>query len=59
MIMEWRDREGSLNFGYLGNGRVEEQEREKSEEMREIIITNWNVREFGVRVNLTSSMRQV
>jgi len=59
MIMAWRDREGWLKFVLLGDGRVEAHKRERSEEMGGIIMRNWDLREFCVRVNLPSPIRQV
>jgi len=59
MIMAWRDREGWLNFMFLGDGRAWAQERERSEEMGEIIMRNWDLREFCARVTLPSLIPQV
>jgi len=51
MIMAWRDREWWLNFVYLGDGRVEE--------MGKIIMRNWDLREFRMRVSWLCPIRQV
>jgi len=55
MIMAWRDRLGWLNFVFLGADR----ERERWEEMGELIMRNWDLREFRVRVNLPFLIWQV
>jgi len=59
MIMAWRDREGWLNFTFLGDGRVEHKKERRSEEMGEIIMRTWDLREVRVRVNWPSPIRQV
>jgi len=56
--MAWRDRERWLNFMFLGDGRLEKQ-KEIWEKMGEIIIRNWDIGEFRVRVNLPSPIQPV
>jgi hypothetical protein len=47
MIMEWRDREGLLNFVFLGDGKVEhETERDVGNHPEQL-----GLREFHVGVN--------
>jgi len=55
IIMAWRDREGWLEFIFLGNGR----ERERWEDLGETIMRNWNLREFRVQVKWPLLIRQV
>jgi len=50
MIVAWRDREGFVNFVFLGDGRDKHKE-EISEEIGEIIMINCDLKEFWVRVN--------
>jgi len=57
--MAWRDREGWLNFMFLDEGRVDwEWERERWEEMGEIIMRNWDIWEFCVQVDWPSPKPQ-
>jgi len=43
---------------FLGDGRVEGK-KERDERRWETILRNWDLREFGVRVNLPFLIRQV
>jgi len=56
--MAWRDREGWLSFVFLGDGRVEHK-KERDQRRWGIIMRNWDLREFHVRVNWPSPIRQV
>jgi len=58
MIMAWSDRKGWLNFVFLGDGRVKD-EKERLESRWEIILRNWDSREFCVQVNLPFLIRQI
>jgi hypothetical protein len=58
MIMGWRDREWWLNFVFLGDGRVKHKNK-RSEEMRNIIMRNWDWREYHVPVIWSSPIQQV
>jgi len=54
VIIAWRDRWGWLNFVFLGDGR----ERERWEEMGEIVMRKWDLREFCTELNLLFLERQ-
>jgi len=61
MSMAWRDREGWLNFVFLGDGRVEHK-KERAEEIREDGGNHHEklgLRECRVRVNRPSPIHQV
>jgi len=44
---------------FLGDGRVEDEKERDERIMGEIIMRNWDLREFRVRVNLLFPIRQV
>ena len=48
MIIAWGDIQGCLHFVISGDGR----DRERWEKMGEIVMRNWDLREFRVWVNL-------
>jgi len=58
MIVAWRDGEGRLADVPIGNNIAEDM-KEKDERRWEIIIRNWNLREFHVGVNLPFPIWQV
>ena len=58
MTLAWRDREGWLNIMFLGDGRVEVKNN-RVERRWEIIMRNWDWREFRVQVNLPIQILQV
>jgi hypothetical protein len=53
--MTWRDREGGLNFMFLGDGIVEDENQRDGA----IHLEKLGLREFHVQVNLPSPIQQV
>jgi hypothetical protein len=58
MIMAWKNRERWFDFMFSGNGRVENK-KERDKRRWEIIMRNWDLREYGVWVNLPFPIWQV
>ena len=56
--MAWSDRTGCHNFVFLGDGRVEDED-ERDESGWEIIMRNWDLREFRLQGNLRFLIQQV